>query len=220
MPTWGWIPIGIAIVIIVLLAAWAWWHRRSVALRQRFGSEYDRTVEGADRRSTGERVLRQRERQRADLDIRPLSPTARTRYADQWRDTQQRFVDQPDLAVVEADTLLAEVMAERGYPVDDFDAQADLISVDHPDLVQNYRFAHRVTLRNQQQQASTEELRDALLRYRSLFEELLRPDGAETTDDDGSADRPHDAAGAPGTPDATPRPTTPTSHHQTRRSAP
>ena len=89
---------------------------------------------------------------------------------------QERFVDQPAQAATAADTLITRVMEARGYPMKDFDAQAELVSVDHPDTVENYRFAHAVRQRSQTQQASTEDLREALLRYRSLFDELLRPE--------------------------------------------
>jgi hypothetical protein len=185
MPVWGWILIGIAVVLIIAaVIVLVTQQRRSSRLRQRFGAEYDRTVGDAGQRRAGEAALRHREEQRAGLDIRPLTPAARTRYSEQWLSIQERFVDQPDLAVTEADTLLTVVMNERGYPVDDFEAQAALISVDHPDLVQNYRVAHRVMRQNRERRATTEELREALLRYRSLFEELLRPDSAGDTTDD------------------------------------
>ncbi len=191
MPTWGWIPIGIAIVVIVaVLAVLAWRQRRSIALRRRFGGEYDRTIDDAGQRRAGEAALRHRERHRAQLTIQPLPPAARTRYMQQWYEIQERFVDQPELAVTEADTLLTMVMSQRGYPVDDFDAQADLISVDHPDLVENYRAAHEVNRNGRERQATTEQLRAALLRYRSLFEELLRPEVTETA---GADARPGDA---------------------------
>jgi hypothetical protein len=186
MPTWGWILIGIAIVVvIVLIIMLIMQQQRSSRLRHRFGPEYERTVGDAGQRRAGEAELRHREQERAQLQIRPLAPAARMRYSEQWLAIQERFVDQPDLAVTEADTLLSVVMSERGYPVDDFDAQADLISVDHPELVQNYRIAHRVMRQNRDRQATTEELREALLRYRSLFEELLRPDDTAGTGDAG-----------------------------------
>ena len=102
-------------------------------------------------------------------------PASRQQYAEQWHDTQARFVDAPQDALREAESLLDQVMRERGYPVDGFDEQASLISVDHPDLVENYRAAHELQRRGSNGTTSTEELRDAMLRYRSLFEELLAP---------------------------------------------
>jgi hypothetical protein len=147
-------------------------------LRQRFGPEYDRTVGTQGGRHAAETELRARERQRAQLDIKPLPEAARLRFAEEWREVQERFVDQPQHAVADADTLVTRVMQARGYPMTDFEAQADLVSVDHPDVVENYRFAHGVSQRSQMEQASTEDLREALLRYRSLLDELLRPGAA------------------------------------------
>jgi hypothetical protein len=121
--------------------------------------------------------LRARERQRAQFNVEPLPEDARLRFAGEWRDLQERFVDQPEQATGAADTLVTRVMEARGYPMKDFDAQVELVSVDHPDTVENYRFAHAVQQRAQTGQASTEDLREALLRYRSLFDDLLRPDG-------------------------------------------
>src|SRR5262249_4140067 len=148
--------------------------RRATALRERFGPEYDRAVQASDDRRAAEAELRDREKQHALLDIKPLPQDARARFADEWQDVQERFVDEPSEAVGAADRLVYRVMHVRGYPVGDFDAQADLVSVDHPEVVENYRFAHRILERAQTQQASTADLRAALLRYRSLFDELLR----------------------------------------------
>ena len=179
MATWVWILIVIAAVVIVALVAMVLRQRRTTALRQRFGPEYDRTVEAREGRGAAEADLRDREKQRAQLDIRPLPEDARARFAQDWRDVQERFVDQPSEAVVAADRLVYSVMEARGYPMGDFDAQADLVSVDHPDVVENYRFAHGIRERAQAQSASTEDLREALLRYRSLFDELLRADDGQ-----------------------------------------
>jgi hypothetical protein len=147
-----------------------------MALRERFGAEYDRTVGAREDQRAAEADLRGRERERARLDIKPLSEAARVRYAEEWRTIQQNFVDQPEEATTAGYDLVNRVMAERGYPMRDFDARADLVSVDHPDVVENYRVAHGIHERARQHQASTEDLREALLRYRSLFEELLRAD--------------------------------------------
>jgi hypothetical protein len=178
MAPWTWILIVIAVVVVgALIATSAPRRRRTMALRQRFGPEYDRTVEARQDRRAGEAELLERERQRAQLDIRPLPEDTRARFARQWQDVQERFVDQPADAVVAADELVYRVMETRGYPMGDFDAQADLVSVDHPEVVDNYRFAHGVYDRARSGRASIEELRDALLRYRSLFDELLEADG-------------------------------------------
>lgn len=184
MDAWVWVVIVAAVVAVAVVGALVLSQRRRRArLQERFGPEYDRAVEG-DRRGRVERDLDDRVRRREELDIRPLASGARERYAAQWHELQARFVDQPGEAVDRADTLVSEVMRERGYPVDDFDEQAGLVSVDHPEVVENYRTAHGVYVRKTQERASTEELREAVVAYRSLFEELLAEDGerADTAD--------------------------------------
>ncbi|MGI8796080.1 MAG: hypothetical protein ACR2IR_05795 [Acidimicrobiia bacterium] len=184
MDAWVWVVIVAAVVAVAVVGALVLSQRRRRArLQERFGPEYDRAVEG-DRRGRVERDLDDRVRRREELDIRPLASGARERYAAQWHELQARFVDQPGEAVDRADTLVSEVMRERGYPVDDFDEQAGLVSVDHPGVVENYRTAHGVYVRKTQERASTEELREAVVAYRSLFEELLSEDGerADTAD--------------------------------------
>ena len=180
MAIWVWILIVIVALVVVALIAMAARQRRTTALRQRFGPEYDRTVESREDRRAAEADLRDRERQRAQLDIRPLPENMRVRFAQEWQDVQERFVDQPSDAVMSADRLVYSVMEARGYPMGDFDAQADLVSVDHPGVVENYRFAHGIRERAQGQGASTEDLREALLRYRSLFDELLAAEDGQT----------------------------------------
>jgi len=177
MATWVWVVIAIAVVAVIALGAVGASKRRTVMLRDRFGPEYDRAVESRDGRRAAEADLRAREKLQAQFDIKPLPEATRLRFADEWRDVQERFVEQPAQAATAADTLITRVMEARGYPMNDFDAQAELVSVDHPDTVENYRFAHAVRQRSQTQQVSTEDLREALLRYRSLFDELLRPEG-------------------------------------------
>jgi hypothetical protein len=177
MAAWVWVVIAIAVVVVVALVAVAARNRRTAMLRDRFGPEYDRVVENSDDRRAAEAGLRDRERQRAAFDVEPLPEADRLRFAGEWRDLQERFVDQPAPAAAAADSLITRVMEARGYPMGDFDAQADLVSVDYPGTVENYRFAHAVQQRSGGEQASTEDLREALLRYRSLFDELLRPEG-------------------------------------------
>ena len=177
MATWVWVVIAIAVVAVIALVAVGARKRRTAMLRDRFGPEYDRVVENRDDRRAAEADLRGREKLRAQFDIKPLPEAARVRFAEEWRDVQENFVEQPAQATTEADALITRVMEERGYPMKDFEAQAELVSVDHPDTVENYRFAHAVRQRSQTQQVSTEDLREALLRYRSLFDELLRPEG-------------------------------------------
>jgi len=171
--------IVVAALIVVALLGWLMARRRrSTVLQQRFGTEYEhRLGEQGDRRAV-EAELRDASKRRRSLDVRPLSASARDRYSDQWRAVQSRFVDQPDQAVSEADLLVAAVMEERGYPVEDFDDQIDMVAVDHPDVAENYRAAHAIHDRNAQRLASTDDLRQALIHYRSLFEELLVETGA------------------------------------------
>ena len=173
---------GEVIVVIVVVAALAllliglaWWasHRRRTQLRDRFGPEYDRTLDRADSAREAERELLERQRHREELDIRPLPEAARSRYADRWSVVQERFVDAPEAAVEEADRLVTEVMRERGYPVDDFEQRAADISVDHPDVVEHYRSGQQVAVRSRTGGADTEELREAFVHYRALFEALL-----------------------------------------------
>jgi hypothetical protein len=179
MATWVWVLIVIAAVVVATFIVMAARQRRTTALRQRFGPEYDRAVEAGEGRRAAEADLRDREKQRAQLDIRPLAEDMRVRFAQEWQEVQEHFVDQPSDAVVAADRLVYKVMEARGYPMGDFDAQADLVSVDHSAVVENYRFAHGIRERAQAQRASTEDLREALLRYRSLFNELLGADDGQ-----------------------------------------
>ena len=174
MATWVWVVIAVAALIVVVLAVWAFARmKRTRSLREGFGREYDRTVEHAGDRRAGERELLHRQERHDALDIRPLSPETRERFVQQWQVTQTRFVDDPSGAVIEADRLVQEVMKERGYPTDDFEQRAADISVEHPELVERYRTAHGIAQANERGQASTEDLRQSVRHYRSLFEELL-----------------------------------------------
>jgi hypothetical protein len=174
MATWAWIVIVLVVIAVVaLLVAMAMRRRRTTTLRQRFGPEYDRAMQERDGRRAAEADLLERQHQRDQLDIKPLSEPARAHFAAEWHELQERFVDQPPNTVVAADDLVRRVMTARGYPMDDFEAQANLISVDHPSIVENYRYAHSVCGRATSQEVSTEDLRAALLHYRSLFDELL-----------------------------------------------
>jgi len=179
---WIWILIAIGIVAIIGLVVAMSRQRRTTGLRQQFGSEYDRTVDAQDNRRSAESQLRDRAKRRANIDLHPLSDASRDRYASEWSNVQTMFVDQPTDAVRSADGLVHRVMNERGYPMDNFDHEADLISVDHPEVVDNFRSAHNVFLRAQAQQASTEDLRSAMLHYRSLFDELLVGETASAGD--------------------------------------
>src|SRR5919106_4367501 len=175
------ILIALGVIAIAALIYWAITNRRRTRLRERFGPEYDRMVEQRDDRRGVESELAMREKRRRKLDIVPLSPRAREDYARRWHETQSRFVDKPGPAVGEADGLVQEVMRERGYPVEDFSQREADLSVDHPTVLEHYRAAHGISLAQSQGQASTEDLRQAMVHYRTLFEELLEagPEEAE-----------------------------------------
>jgi len=151
--------------------------QRTKQLQSQFGPEYDRTIESADSRRKAESELAARQERREQLDIRPLSSAARERYTTQWQTVQAQFVDNPSGAVGSADTLIQSVMADRGYPVDDFEGRAADVSVDHPHVVENYREGHRLAQQCANGNGSTEELRQAMRHYRALFDELVEPDG-------------------------------------------
>src|SRR5919198_75039 len=194
MATWVWIVIVVAAAIVVLGIVWsALRTKRSRALQDAFGPEYDRTVETAGGTRAAERELRDRQKQHEKLDIRPLSPEARDRYVRRWQSTQARFVDDPKGAVAEADALVQDVMQERGYPAKDFDRRVSDISVDHPDLAEKYRTADGIARAAERGEASTEDMRHSVRHYRALFTELLETDDdVENVDDigrDGARDR-------------------------------
>jgi hypothetical protein len=166
-------------VLIVIAAVLIWLYvrnrrRTTAGLRQKFGSEYDRAVlaHGSERKA--ESKLEDREKRVEKLKIRDLDQAEHERYSNQWSAVQSRFVDSPKGAVAEADDLVSSVMKTRGYPISDFDQRAADISVDHPRVVENYRSAHEIALRLGKDQASTEDLRTAMIHYRSLFEELVQ----------------------------------------------
>ncbi|HZU20531.1 MAG TPA: hypothetical protein VE982_04880 [Gaiellaceae bacterium] len=174
MPTWLWVVIVIAAIIVVAaVASAALRTRRRRALQERFGPEYDRVAADAPSRREAEAELRERERRRDELDIRPLDPRDHDRYRSRWQNVQARFVDDPPGAVEDADALIQEVMRVRGYPVDDFETRAADLSVDHPDVVENYRAAHGIAVAHERGNAGTEELRHAVRHYRALFDELV-----------------------------------------------
>jgi hypothetical protein len=169
--------VGIGIVVLLLgLAAWLYTSRRQrVNLRERFGPEYERTVEAVGP-TRADAVLRERAQRVSRFNLRKLTEDQADAFAREWRRIQGRFVDDPDGAVAEADQLVTQVMGARGYPLEDFDRRADDLSVDHPVVVQNYRTARALAQRRTQGQAGTEEMRQAVVNYRSLFDELLEVD--------------------------------------------
>lgn len=168
-----WIIVAAIVAALIIGAVLITQRRRSEHLRSRFGPEYERAVEESGGRSKAEAELAEREKRVEKLTIRPLDPAARQEFIGRWSDVQARFVDDPPRALAFADALLAEVMKARGYPVSDFDQRAGDISVDHPHVVENYRTAHEIALRQEQGKASTEDLRQAMIHYRQLFDELV-----------------------------------------------
>lgn len=176
MPTWAWILIIVAAIVVAAGAAWAAaQQRRTARLRGRFGPEYDRTTESTASKREAEDELLAREKRREQLEIRPLPAAARERYLERWQLVQSQFVDDPAGAVAAADTLIQSVMADRGYPVENFDQRAADVSVDHPSVVDNYRAGRRLAETSARGDGTTEDLRLAMKHYRALFEELIEP---------------------------------------------
>ncbi|HEY2448868.1 MAG TPA: hypothetical protein VGI49_08610 [Mycobacterium sp.] len=192
MPIWEWILIAAVVIVAVVAAIVAIsmvsFRMRTRRLKQHYGGEYERLVSDTGSEKGAVRELTTRERKRGKLDIVPLTPSALSDFNARWQEVQAGFVDNPATAVGVADRLVTEVMRQRGYPVDDFDRRAADISVDHPQIVDNYRAAHGIHV--SEQHADTEQQREAFVHYRALFEKLL-----ETTDDkDKAQEQAHDHA--------------------------
>jgi hypothetical protein len=185
MPT----VLTIVIIVVVVLAAAAllfmYQRKRSGQLRQRFGPEYQHTLEESGDRRSAERELRERERRVSQLDIGPLSRGSAAAYEAEWADIRQSFVDQPASAVADADRLVLRMMREAGYPVDDFDQRVNDISVEHPEVAAHYRDAHRVAVADSRGEADTEDLRQAVTAYGRLVDALLH-DSAHQRAEDGA----------------------------------
>jgi len=170
--------IAIAVVAVILVAAIAWlaWSAyQTRRLKNRFGPEYDAVVRRTGSKAKAEKELRQREKRVQHLEIVPLPPAEAARFATSWKRLQGSFVDDPKGVLIEADRLVREVLTKRGYPVADFELRAADISVDHPVVVNNYRAAQRIVSLDQRGEASTEDLRKAVVHFRALFDELLGP---------------------------------------------
>jgi FtsZ-interacting cell division protein ZipA len=186
MLVWEWILIAIAVVIVIagviVAATYASSRKKTERMKQHYGREYERLVSETGDQKAAEKELTDRERKRQKLNIVALTPSALSEFTARWQEVQTRFVDNPTAAVGVADRLVTEVMRERGYPVDDFDQRAADISVDHPEVVENYRGAHGIHLSQQNGEASTEQQREAFVHYRALFKKLLET----TTDTDAS----------------------------------
>jgi hypothetical protein len=171
------IALAVVVVLVIVVAVVLYVRKRkntTAELRDRFGPEYERAVQQHGSERKAEAKLMDRETRVDLLKIRDLDLAERERYQAQWQAAQSRFVDYPKGAVTEADELVCSLMQTRGYPVADFDQRAADISVDHPRVVENYRSAHSIALRLARGEASTEELRTAMVHYRSLFDELVQ----------------------------------------------
>ena len=166
------IAVAVAVVVILILASVFMRKRRTENLRKRFGHEYDRTVHEVGPRRA-ESKLHEREKRVEKFSIRPLSVSERQHFLAEWRAAQSRFVDDPRGAAEDADALVNKVMQSRGYPMSDFEQRAADVSVDHARVVDNYRAAHEIARRQRRGEATTEDLRSALIYYRSLFDDLL-----------------------------------------------
>lgn len=171
-----WVLVAVIVVLLVVVGLLVARQQRSRQLKQGFGPEYDRVVEERGDQRSGERELLQRRQRHAQFEIRSLEPAIRQDYLQRWEATQRHFVDEPGGAVDEADVLVQQVMHDRGYPVEsDFEQRAADISVEHPVVVDNYRAAHAISIRARSGQASTEQLRQSMVHFRALFDDLLTP---------------------------------------------
>ena len=171
------IVIAVAVILIIAVLAWLYVRKRrstTADLRQRFGPEYERAVHEHGSERKAEAKLTDREKRIEKLNIRELNPMERERFSEQWKSVQSHFVDSPKGAVTEGDDLVSSLMKTRGYPTSDFNQRAADISVDHPRVVENYRYAHEIAMRVGKDEATTEDLRTAMIHFRSLFEELVQ----------------------------------------------
>ncbi|GAB3213225.1 hypothetical protein ACQEU5_24320 [Marinactinospora thermotolerans] len=195
----GLVIIAVIVVIAVAAALVILPGRRSRHLKQKFGPEYDRELRRHPDRRSAERELARREKRHAKLHIRPLSAESRTQYAEGWARIQERFVDEPVEAVREADRLVTRLMADRGYPTDGYEQQVADLSVEHARTIGHYRDGREIGERGARGEATTEDLRNAMVHYRTLFAELLETDprGADGQSEHGPAE--HGAAHRPST---------------------
>lgn len=200
-----WVLLAVAIVLLVIVGVLVARQQRSRRLKDEFGPEYGHVVaERGDQRAAEKELVDRRQRV-GKFEIRPLDPATRERYLEQWGSAQRSFVDEPVGAVGQAHELVQRVMHDRGYPVDeDFEQRTADISVEHPAVVENYRAAQGISVRARNGQASTEQLRQAVVHFRALFDDLLAPGDAEQADDASATERARDNGGG-----AVPQQTTP-----------
>ena len=200
-----WVLLAVVVILLVIIGVLVARQQRSRRLKDEFGPEYRRVVAERGDQRVAEKELADRRQRVGQFEIRPLDPAARERYLAQWAAAQRYFVDEPVGAVGRAHELVQRVMHDRGYPVDeDFERRTADISVEHPVVVENYRAAHGISIRATNGQATTEELRQAMVHFRTLFDDLLAPGDARQTDEASATERAH-GNGA----DAVPQQTTP-----------
>jgi hypothetical protein len=169
---------GLAVLVAVIALVWmAMRNRRTTQLKSRFGPEYRRVARAEGDAAQAESILLAREKRVKKLELKPLTDDQRNEFADMWEHAQAEFVDDPVAAVNHADVLVQEVMNVRGYPVADFEQRVADVSVDHPAVAQNYRLAHEIATRNDDEEVGMEKLREAMLHYRALFADLLHDGG-------------------------------------------
>lgn len=191
------IIVAVVVIALVVGGLLLMQRRKTEHLQSRFGPEYERALKQSGDKSKAEAELQEREKRVEKLAIRPLDTAQRQRFADEWQRVQAKFVDDPQGSIKDADVLLQEVMTARGYPVKDFDQVTADISVDHPTVVQHFRTAHDIAVRHERGQGDTEDLRNAMINYRALFEELVtsgedpkrEPTKRRTKDDAGTRER-------------------------------
>ena len=201
-----WVLLAVVVVLLVIIGVLVARQQRSRRLKNEFGPEYRRVVAERGDQRVAEKELADRRQRVGKFEIRPLEPAARERYLAQWAAAQRYFVDEPMGAVGRAHELVQRVMHDRGYPVDeDFERRTADISVEHPVVVENYRVAHAISIRATNGQATTEELRQAMVHFRTLFDDLLAPGDARQTDEASATERVHDNGGGTVPQQTTPR---------------
>ncbi len=200
-----WVLLAVVVILLVIIGVLVARQQRSRRLKDEFGPEYRRVVAERGDQRVAEKELADRRQRVGKFEIRPLEPAARERYLAQWAAAQRYFVDEPVGAVGRGHELVQRVMHDRGYPVDeDFERRTADISVEHPVVVENYRAAHAISIRATNGQATTEDLRQAMVHFRTLFDDLLAPGDARQTDEASATERAHDNGGG-----AVPQQTTP-----------
>ncbi len=191
-----WVLLAVVVVLLVIIGVLVARQQRSRRLKDEFGPEYGRVVAERGDQRAAENELANRRQRVGGFEIRPLDPAARERYLAQWAAAQRYFVDEPVAAVGQAHELVQRVMHDRGYPVDeDFEQRTADISVEHPVVVENYRAAHGISLGAQTGQADTEQLRQAMVHFRALFDDLLAPGDAKQANDGSDTEPSHDNGG-------------------------